>query len=199
MELMVGMFVFSLLSVGVTASIIQVRRLAQVNVLRTAATTVAQGYVEQIMSMDPNDIETASEPWVTGRPALPTQSVNSLINNASVNIEVSDPLYVSPLAAAPAGSGMIARSDVAGDMWNVKQVMVDMYTNRLGNATPVTMTMRVDVNIKRAWAQVGGVWQRPTTPYMLIKVDYQFQASGFLGTGWLNGSARMVRTDIAGN
>lgn len=198
MELMVGMFVFSVLSIGATASVIQVRRLAQVNVLRTAAATVAQGYLEQIMSMNPADVEAASEPWVTSRPSLPTESVNSLLNNTTA-IEVSDPLWVSPLSAAPSGSNMTARSDVAGDMWNVKQVMVDMYKNKNGTLIPVNMQMRLDVNVKRAWQQINGVWQPPTVPYMLIRIDYQFQGSGYMSAGWMNGTVRMARTDIAGN
>lgn len=198
MELMVGMFVFSVLSIGATASVIQVRRLAQVNILRTAAATVAQGYIEQIMSMSASDVEAASEPWVTSRPALPTESVNSLLNNTTA-IEVSDPLWVSPLSAAPSGSNMTARSDVSGDMWNVKQVMVDMYKTSNGTLVPVNMLMRLDVNVKRAWVQINGVWQVPTTPYMLVKIDYQFQGSGYMSAGWMNGTVRMVRTDIAGN
>jgi len=196
MELMVGMFVFTLLSIGVTTAVIQVRRLAQINMMRTAATTVAQGYVEQIMSMNSSDVEAASEFWVTGRPPLPTESTNSTTTNASA-VETSDPLYVSPLGTAPAGSGMIPRTDKPGDMWNVKHVMIDMYNNKAGTPTPVNMTMYFDVNISRNWQQVGGNYQAPTSPYMLIQIDYQFQATTYQSV-WFNGTVRMARTDISG-
>jgi len=197
MELMIGMFVFTLLALGVTAGVLQSRRLAQLNVLRNTAWTVAQGYMEQIMSINPADIEAASEPWVTNRPPLPTEAVNALLTNTTA-IEVSDPLYTSPRATAPTGTNMTARTDVPGDMWNVRQIMVDLNTNSSGVSTPVTMNMWLDVNISRAWTQLNGVWQVPTTPYMLIKIDFQFQSNGYLAVGKLGGTLRMARTDIPG-
>ncbi len=196
-ELMTGMFVFSIMSISITSMVIQIRRVSQINILKVAAATVAQGYCEQIVSMDPSSVESASEFWVTGRPSLPTVAVNSLLSNTT-NIQVSDPLWVSPLSTAPTGSGMIARTDVPGDMWNVKQIMVDLYTASNGTLVPVTMTMYLDVNISRNWQQLNGLWQPPTSPYMLVKIDYQFHGNGYLGTSWLKGSVRMVRTDIAG-
>jgi len=196
-EVMVGMFVFTLVSIGITATVLQTRRIAQLNVMRTVAYTVAQGYVEQILSLNAADVEAASEFWVNGRPALPTESVNAMLTNTT-NVEISDPLYVSPLSSAPAGSNMVARTDVAGDMWNVKNVMIDLQNNALGVATAIPMTLYLDVNISRNWQQVNGVWQQPTSPYMLVKIDFQYQSQGYLTAGWYKGSVQMVRTDIAG-
>jgi len=197
-EMMTAMFVFTLLATGITASAIQTRRISQLNVMRTVAYTIAQGYMEQILSFNAIDVEAASEFWVTGRPPLPTYSVNALSTNAT-SVQVSDPLWVSPLSAAPSGSNMTTRTDVSGDMWNNKKVMIDMVSNANGTSTPISMNLRLDVNVSRNWQQLGGVWQQPTSPYMLIKIDFQFQSNGYLSAGWLNGSIRMVRTDIAGN
>src|SRR5471030_2308409 len=97
LEVMVGMATFTLLSLGITAGVIQSRRLSQLNVLRTSAYTVAQGYMEQMLSINSANIESASESWVSNRPPIPTEAVNSLTSNAS-QVEVSDPLYVSPVS-----------------------------------------------------------------------------------------------------
>lgn len=195
-----------LIALGVTAGVIQSERIAQLNVMRNAAYNVAQGYMEQILSINPGNIESASEPWVSSRPPIPTEAVNSQITNSTA-IEISDPLYVSPLSAAPAGTNMTARTDAGytGDMWNNKSVLVDLLTGNYGNTSnylPVTMNERLDVMVSRAWTQVNGVWQIPQSPsqpgYFLIRIDFQYQCPGYLATTWQTGTLRMVRTDISG-
>ncbi len=205
LEVMVGMTCFMMVGVGTIGGLLQARRLSQLNILRSAAYTVAQGYMEQMMSINPADLEAASEPWVTNRPGIPTESVNSLLSNTT-NIEVSDPLYVSPIASSPTGANMTARSDIAGDMWNNKQIMVDLSgATSSGNTTYTITTMneRLDVNISRAWVQVGGNWQIPQSPtqpgYFLIRIDFQFQMGGYtLQPVWFNGTIRAARCDVAG-
>jgi hypothetical protein len=161
---MVGMATFTLLALGITAGVIQSRRLSQLNVLRTSAYTVAQGYMEQIFSINPADLESASEPWVTSRPAIPTEAINSMTTNATL-VEKSDPLYVSPITGNyPSGTNITARTgtSLTGDIWNNKQILIDLATNGTGgNATPIVMNERFDVQVSRAWTQVGGVWQIP--------------------------------------
>jgi hypothetical protein len=203
---MVAMCCFMVMALGVSAGVMQATRLAQLNVLRTTAYTVAQGYMEQMLSINPANIEAASEPWVTNPPPIPTESVNSLSVNTT-NIETSDPLWVSPMASTvPAGTAsanLTARTDAGytTHMWNNKSVMVDLTTS--GNVTtPIVMQMRLDVTVSRAWTQVGGVWQIPQSPtepgYFLIRIDFQYESNGNLASGWQNGSIRMARCDVAG-
>jgi len=197
------MTIFTLLALGVTNGVIQARRLAQLNVMRTSAYTVAQGYMEQILSLNPADIEAASEPWVSVRPALPTESVNALVTNTT-NIEISDPLYVSPVATIPSGSNLTARTDlgITNDVWNNKTIMIDIATSTSGNQTPIIMNEQLDVFVSRAWTQVGGAWQVPQSPtnpaYFLVRIDFQFRSNGYLAVNWLKGTIRMARTDITG-
>jgi type II secretory pathway pseudopilin PulG len=205
LEVMVGMATFTLLALGITAGVLQSRRLSQLNVLRTSAYTVAQGYMEQMFSINPADLEAASESWVTGRPPIPTEAVNSLTANASL-VEKSDPLYVSPVATPyPTGSNLTARTgtSLTNDVWNCKQIMIDLTTNSTGgNATPIVMNEYFDVQVSRAWTQVNGVWQVPQSPtqpgYFLIKLDFQFQSPGYPTVGWLSGSLRMSRSEVDG-
>ncbi len=206
LEVMVAITTFTMVGVGTLSGLMQSRRLSQLNILRNAAYTVAQGYLEQMMSINPADLEAASEPWVSNRPAIPTESVNSLLGNTT-NIEVSDPLYVSPLATSPAGANMTARTDIPGDMWNNKQIMVNLSSATVsGNASysVTTMNDRLDVNISRAWTQnIAGAWQVPQSPtqpgYFLIRIDFQFQMGGYTtGMVWFNGTVRGARSDIPG-
>jgi len=246
-EVMMAVFVFSLMSAGIIASVIQTRRIAQLNVMRTVAYTVAQGYMEQILSMPGATVEQAAEPWNAARPALPTVSINAMnffdtnitntTNNTTVNditnitsntttvnnvtttsLQQADPLWVSGSALGASGTTptavnnttVILNPAVANDVWNVKSVMIDMINNNshttAGNTstttssiTSIPMTVYLDVNIFRNWQQVNGTWQTPTNPYMLIKIDFQFKSDGYLSPGWINGSIRMVRTDIPGS
>ncbi len=201
---------FTLLSLGVSSAVMQATRLAQLNILRTTAYTVAQGYMEQMFSINAANIEAASESWVTNPPPIPTEAVNSLAVNTT-SIEISDPLWVSPMASTvPAGTAnanLTARTDAGytSDMWNNKQVMVNLTTS--GNTTtPIIMNMRLDVTVSRAWTQVTNgnttVWQVPQSPtepgYFLIRIDFEFESNGYLAAGWQNGTLRMARNDVSG-
>jgi len=222
LEVMVGMATFTLLALGITAGVLQSRRLSQLNVLRTSAYTVAQGYMEQIFSINPADLETASNPGNAGsRTAIPTEAVNSLTSNASL-VEKSDPLYVSPITGnLPANMTWRTGTGLTGDAWNCKQILIDLATNGTGgNATPIVMNEYFDIQVSRAWTPVtttttttnittnvtttttSTVYQVPQSPtqpcYFLVKLDFQFQSPGYPTVGWLSGSLRMSRSDIAG-
>jgi hypothetical protein len=197
---------FLVLALGVSSAVMQSTRLAQLNVLRTTAYTVAQGYMEQMFSINAANIEAASEPWVTNPPPIPTEAVNSLSSNTT-SIEISDPLWVSPMASTvPAGTAnanLTARTDAGytSDMWNNKTIMVDLSTS--GNtSTPITMNMQLDVTVSRAWTEVSNVWQVPQSPaepgYFLIRIDFQFESNGYLAAGWQSGTLRMARNDVSG-
>jgi Tfp pilus assembly protein PilV len=206
LECMTAMLCFMIIALGVSAGVIQSQRLSQMNIMRNAAYNVAQGYMEQMLSINPADLEAASEPWVSNRPPIPTEAVNSLTTNSTA-IEVSDPLYVSPMTTIPSGLNLTARTDITGDVWNNKSILVDLLNSTASgsNSTatyPVTMNERLDVTISRAWTQVNGVWQVPQSPsqpgYFLIRIDFQYQCPGYLSTTWQTGSIRMVRNDVAG-
>jgi type II secretory pathway pseudopilin PulG len=205
LEVMVGMATFTLLSLGITAGVIQSRRLSQLNVLRTSAYTVAQGYMEQMLSINSANIESASETWVSSRPPIPTEAVNGTTTNASL-VEISDPLYVSPVATPyPAGANLTPRTgtSLTNDVWNCKQVMIDMTTNSTGgSATPILMNEWLDVTVSRDWTEVNGNWVIPQSPaepgYFLIEIDFQFSCPGYPTVGWLGGTLRMARSEVTG-
>jgi len=195
MEILVSMFLFSAMSVGMASLIIQSQRVAQLNVMRNTAFAVAQGYMEQILSMDPSQIDAATNPSSSSsRPPLPTQSVSAFELMQVGTIQKSDPLYVSPMASIPAGNTTIVRrTDISGnDIWNIKSVLIDIRNANTATPTLITMTMWIDVNILRDYTTT------PTPPWLLIKIDFQYQSSASLHAKPIMGSIRMARTDISG-
>ncbi len=60
-ETLIALGVFSVVSLGLLAGIIQVRRIAEGNVHQSTALTVATGFIEQIKSMEYNDLSNLSE------------------------------------------------------------------------------------------------------------------------------------------
>ncbi len=68
-EVMVSMGIFTLISLGVLAVVMQMRRIAENNVYENTALTIAQGYVEQVRSLAYAELLAAAN--YTGTPPLP--------------------------------------------------------------------------------------------------------------------------------
>lgn len=52
MEIMVGLFVFGLICLGLLSTILQTRRLSEGSIFHSTATTISQGYLSQLMEMN---------------------------------------------------------------------------------------------------------------------------------------------------
>lgn len=98
-EVMLAMFVFSLVAIGITATVIQSQKVAQSNIFKNTAYTIVQGYLEQIKSISTYTILDA----VSNDTSIPTVSIDAL---ATGNVEVEDGLLV--------------------DQENEKDVMIDL-------------------------------------------------------------------------
>ena len=209
-----GMLVFTIVAVGLTSAVLQTRRYSQLALLRNTAYTIAEGYMEQMESIPASNLTLADTSGPTNPIPIPTMGVSYL---DTTNIQINDPLYVSPISNLTPAPGVTlqARTDVPGDVWNVKQVMIDLTGNtsylnvNLGNSTgnstanglaPVTMTMWIDVNISQGvtTASSGVSNSKVTTPTIIIQMDFQFQSNGYLAAGRQKGSLRIARTDVDG-
>ncbi len=209
-----GMLVFTIVAVGLTSAVLQTRRYSQLALLRNTAYTIAEGYMEQMESIPASNLTLADTSGPTNPIPIPTMGVSYL---DTTNIQINDPLYVSPISNLTPAPGVTlqARTDVPGDVWNVKQVMIDLTGNtsylnvNLGNSTgnstanglaPVTMTMWIDVNISQGvtTASSGVSNSTVTTPTIIIQMDFQFQSNGYLAAGRQKGSLRIARTDVDG-
>jgi len=209
---MVGMLVFTLVAVGLTAAVLQTRRFSQLALMRNMAYTIAQGYMEQMEAIPVSNLTLAATAGPTNPIPIPTMGVSYL---DTTNIQISDPLYVSPISnLTPAANvTLVPRTDKPGDVWNVKQIMINLTGNtsylnlNLGNSTgnstaaglaPVTMTMWIDVNITQGVTGNFTANSTVTTPTIVIQLDFMFQSNGYLAAGQQKGSLRIARTDVDG-
>lgn len=87
MEVMVAAAIFAMASAGVLAGLLQARKLTEGSIYTTTATTIAQGYVEQLKNMEFTllDTSTISE--------LISQGSNDslMVSPFPTNVEVGDP------------------------------------------------------------------------------------------------------------
>jgi hypothetical protein len=190
-EAMMGMFVFAIVATGLTSGVLQSRRLAQLNIMRNTAYTVAQGYLEQMKAISTADLSAAADPSKSNKPPIATKSVSAL---AVGQIERDDPLYVDNVASPAAGCVLQVRgasSDPANpaDVWNYKQIMIDLGAD----GKPVVMNMWIDVDIWRDWPNTAGAVPVPT---MLILLDFEYQCDGYQAAGRQRGSLRTARTEL---
>ncbi len=190
-EAMMGMFVFAILATGLTSGVLQSRRLAQLNIMRNTAYTVAQGYLEQMKAISTADLSAAADPSKTNKPPIATKSVSAL---AVGQIERDDPLYVDNVSTPAAGCVLQVRgaaSDPANptDVWNYKQIMIDLGAD----GKPVVMNMWIDVDIWRDWPNTVGAVPVPT---MLILLDFEYSCDGYQSAGRQKGSLRTARTEL---
>lgn len=128
-EVMLGMTILVMLSLGLTAAVLFSVKSATYNVMKNTAYTTAQGYLEQIKSLPAPALAAAvSNPSSI---PLPTKSISSLQVSGPV-VETTDPLYLIDTSAG-------------GGHPNHKQILVDM---RKENGVDKKIVMDM-------WFQVG--------------------------------------------
>jgi hypothetical protein len=207
------MLVFTIVALALTSAVLQTRRLSQLALLRNTAYTIVQGYMEQMESITSSALTQAATSGPTNPIPVPTMGISYL---DQTNIQVSDPLYVSPISNLTPAPGVTlqARTSKPGDVWNVKQVMVDLsgntsfltvnVGNNTGNVTggvvPITMTMWIDLNISQGvtTSTTGTSTSTLPAPTIIIQMDFQYQSNGYLAAGVQTGSLRIARTDVDG-
>ncbi|MGF1483446.1 MAG: prepilin-type N-terminal cleavage/methylation domain-containing protein [Opitutales bacterium] len=171
LEMMVAMAIFIMVSLGITAGVFQARRLAESNIVRNTAFTVAQGYLEQIKSMSANEmLDAIGNPSAT---PLPTMSISALATGV---VEIDDPLFLTGTDTSPSG--------VAGT--NAKTVLIDLQPDDGGTEREMVLNVWFDLQI----SQVG------VRTYQTI-LDFEYQSPNIFAARELRtGSVRMVTTHV---
>ena len=101
-EVMIAMVILSIFSITILSAVLLGRRLSEANIYENTALTVAQGYMEQIKSMEYDVVlQSLASPLTV---ALPTKSISALAVGSV--IEIDDPLFL--------------------DQQNAKEVMIDL-------------------------------------------------------------------------
>lgn len=172
LEVVIALTVFMLVAFGITGSVLQSQQIAQNNIIRNTAYTVAQGYLEQIRTVpvvalrrsidNPEDIP------------LPTKSVSALSAGA---IEVEDPLFLD--GEAPPLTGRTSGS-------NYKQILIDLQDRPGQSPREVTMDAWFDVELDAL-----GVGENTFT----ITIRFEAALRG-RGSQRVSGELRGVRADV---
>lgn len=182
LESVIAMTVFTIVALGITGLVIQSRKVAENNILRNTAFTVAQGYLEQIRSISIRDIEDAiADPQNI---PLPTKSVSA---TAVSSIEQDDDLFID--GPDPAIVGGTTGS-------NYKQILIDLtpiydpptsrHPNNIIGYKEVHMEAWFDLSIQQFAGQ--------TNTYE-ISIAFEYQPRGFPNSR-LRGEVRTVKAHV---
>lgn len=182
LESVIAMTVFTIVALGISGLVIQARKVAENNILRNTAFTVAQGYLEQIRSISIAEIEAAiADPENV---PIPTKSVSA---TAVSSIEQDDDMFIDGPDPAIAGG-------TTGS--NYKQILVDI--------TPIydPPTSRSDADIvgykevhMEAWfdLNIAQFANQPNT--YEISIAFEYQPRGFPDSR-LRGELRTVKANV---
>ena len=169
-EVMMAVFVFSLVALGITATVIQSQRIAVSNILRSTAHNTAQGYLEQIKTLSSSEINESLDDPVNV--PLPTIRLDPMaVNTNPGDIEVADPLYL--------------------DQSNAKAITLNIDKND-GNKLN-TMQMSITPMIENLNDPSYGA---DAVPAYEVTLDFDYEVRHLRGTSRQTGSLRMIMADV---
>jgi type II secretory pathway pseudopilin PulG len=161
-EVVVATLLFTFMALSVSRLTMAGMRISHLNVYKTTAMSVAQGYIEQIKSLDNETLLRMSTHQVTLPPTvnqvLPTRSVSLLSTGANLN-QIDDWLIANTLDPATLSDTL--------EVINHKEVIIDVDPN---TGEIKTMDMWIDVEIHRLTDLPGDAF--------LIDLQYIFSLPG---------------------
>lgn len=172
MEVMVGMFVFSLVALGITATVIQSQKISQSNLFRNAAYTIVQGYLEQVKTMSTTDLAAAlAEPVSVPLATLSVTSMTAQIEAG--DLETADPLFLN--------------------VSNAKQVLVNI--DDPAASTPVYYYMNIEITPSIVDMN-DSAFGADAIPAYEIKLDFNYEVRHKKGVATHAGSLRTIVANI---
>ena len=164
-EVVIATVLFTFMALGVSRLTMTSFRTSHLNVYKTTALSVAQGYIEQIKSLDNETIarmatHTPATP-LTSSQVLATRSVSLLSAGATVD-QIDDWLVPNTLDPDTLSDSF--------DVVNFKEIIIDIDEN---TGEMKTMDMWIDVEIHRLTDVPGDVF--------LIDLQYIFTLPGMRG------------------
>lgn len=169
LEVMLALSIFAMTSLGISSMVIQGQKLAQENVLKNTAYNVAQGYLEQMISINADDIIAAANDSTV---PIPTVSVSSTAVGEG-NIEVADPLYVGPT--------------------NTKEILIDQQEDSEGNITQYMMDMEFVVEVNDMNDASYGT---SAIPAIEITLYFNYESRQLKGVNKRAGTLSIVKLNI---
>jgi len=172
-EVMIAMVVFMMLAIGITSAVFQSQQIAQNNIIRNTAYTVAQGYLEQIKSVSISELADALDD-PDGTP-LPTMSVSALNINS---IEILDPIFLD--GPEPALSGQTDGS-------NFREILIDLKEDpKTGDIREIVMNAWYDID-------VAAIENRSNSFSIIVRFEAELRG---LRNTRISGDLRGIRSDI---
>lgn len=172
-EVMIAMVVFLMLAMGITKAVFQSTQIAQNNIVRNTAYTIAQGYLEQIKSLPLKTILAAvADPKET---ALPTMSISALNTG---QIEISDAIFLDGPDDSLTGQD---------DGSNFREILIDLReAEGGGDPRKVTMDAWFDVDIE-------DVANRSYSHAIIVRFEVRLRGPG---SRRVAGELRGLRADV---
>ena len=170
--------------IAVFASLLYARRLSEGSIYQNSATTIVQGYIEQMKNMEFNDLPyiTSAGTVVSGTGTTSTEIPTRL------NASTPDPLIISTATTIPALSTITTTASTAltGVTDNVKIVDV--------NSTPTTADdLRLNL---RVWVQDITNAGISATQVRSITIHYAWRSGAGANARVLRGSVRSIRSAV---
>lgn len=167
-EIVVAMFLFMLVALGITAMAIQSQRISRSNIERNTAYTVVQGYIEQIKSLSIGEIKASI---ANNNIPLATVGISS---TQTGNIEIADPLLIGQA--------------------NTKAILLDLLSDGQGGESSITINVYITPTINDLSNE--SIYGVNALPAIEIILNFEYDAL-HLGTGQrLAGSLRIIKADI---
>ena len=163
-EVMIAMAILSIFSITILSAVLLGRRLSEANIYENTALTVAQGYMEQIKSMEYDVVLNCLASPLTV--PLPTKSISALA--VGTVIEIDDVLFL--------------------DQQNSKEIMIDLRDADTANPKPVTMGYKVKPTINNL--DTGGTPLKA----LEVELAYEFQSPETGTLRWRKGAVRFVKS-----
>lgn len=191
-EVMVSMSILAILALGMSSAIITARFMAESNVYQNTSFTVAQGYIEQIKSMEYGILTNALDAYLANKDTvdgLGTLNDSSWETNTTIRDIMLDTKSINALTV-----GIQNQIDLESDAplyvgaWVEREVLVDIQDPDSENPREITMNMRFRptmTNLRDAGPDVDA---------LEIRLDYEFETRQSGSVKWLENSVFFVKS-----
>lgn len=188
-EVCVGIMVFAIVSVGVTATVVQSQKVAEENLLKNAAYGAVQSYLEQIRSFSSAQLKASIAAPSTV--PLPTVTVTPAISQGSAGAaQVADSLYLNQS--------------------NAKQLLINITNLGASNQTMFYMNLNITPTISDLSVSSGegsgegsddgseeGSGGGNAIPAYLVRLSFTYEVRHLRGTSRLmSGSLSTIMANI---
>ncbi len=165
-ETIVGLAILGIFMSGVLASVGLSRRVSETTIYEAAAMTAAQGYLEQIKSMEYNEVLLAHD------------------DPSGTPLKTIKPDYVA------SDSAVIMTDDLYLNIANSRNIVIDVMDAGEGTVTKLTMPMTFTPTVNDL-----NTGSNPTEA-LEVKIAYSYETPSTAGGTWLNDQVQIIKARV---